>query len=701
MTQAAPSDFLHVSQQGGVAILTLMNPPVNALCAQLRGALMAAIAQATADRAVTAVILIGAGRGFSAGADISEFGAAPIIPRLAEVCALLEACPKPVIAAMDGFTLGGGLELAMAAHYRICSSTTRLALPEVTLGILPGAGGTQRLPRLIGMAAALDMMLTGAALPAAKAQSLGLIDQIATGDLLEHALHLAATHPAPRPTSAQPVVNADDGAQVIAKARAALPARARAVTAPNAILDCAATTLTTPFETGMQIEASAFAKCLQSPERAGLIHAFFAERASAKLPQSSRTPPRPLHQLGVVGGGTMGAGIAVAALDAGFDVTMVERDSVSMVRGRANVEAVYDRLITKNRLSLAAKAETLGRFHTTTAYADLANADLVIEAVFEDLAIKRAVFENLDRVLRPDAVLASNTSFLDIDQIAATTSRARNVLGLHFFSPANIMKLLEIVVPSAAADDTVATGFAFAKRLGKVAVRAANSDGFIGNRILNAYAEAASFMVEDGASPYDIDAAIVGFGFPIGLYAMFDLAGNDIVWADRKRRMATRPPGARYADFADLLCEQGWFGQKTGQGFYTYGPDSRQGTPDPQVLALIAASRSAKAIVPRTFGPDEILQRYLAAMVNEAARLLAEGVALKPSDIDVTFVHGYGFPRHRGGPMHFADSYGLAKMLADIRRFEHEDPVFWAPAPLLVDLVTRGATFASLNPPRD
>jgi 3-hydroxyacyl-CoA dehydrogenase len=466
---------------------------------------------------------------------------------------------------------------------------------------------------------------------------------------------------------------------------------------PLKIIEAVRASVELPFDEGMALERRLFLACIDSPQRAGLIHAFFAEREVSKVPEARAAAPRTVASLAIIGGGTMGAGIAVAALDAGLPVVMVERDADSIARGVANVSKVYDGLVAKGRMTEAQKAATLARFKPSTDYADLANTDLVIEAVFEDLDVKKAVFQQLDTVCKPGAVLATNTSYLDIDAIAASTSRPQDVIGLHFFSPANIMKLLEIVVPAQVSPDVVVTAFELAKRMKKVPVRAGVCDGFIGNRILATYKQAADYMMEDGASPYEIDAAVRGFGYPMGPCQVTDLAGGDIGWATRKRRAATRDPKARYVEIADRICERGWFGQKTGRGFYLYPQGARTGQPDPEVLAIVDAERAKKGIKPRSFSPEEIMHRYMAAMVNEGAKVLADGIALRPLDIDVTFLYGYGFPRFRGGPMKYADTVGLANILADIRAFAQEDPLFWQPAPLLEKLVAEGKDFASLN----
>ena len=483
----------------------------------------------------------------------------------------------------------------------------------------------------------------------------------------------------------------------IDSARAETAKKSRGLFSPLKIVDAVQGALELPFDEGQALERKLFLECLDSPQRAGLVHAFFAERETARAPETRSAKPRPINSIGVVGGGTMGAGIAVAVLDAGLPVTMIERDDEALARGRKHVDKVYDGLIAKGRITQDAKNATMARLNGSTSYDALAQADLVIEAVFEDMAVKHAVFAELDRVCKPGAVLATNTSYLDIDDIAAAISRPQDVVGLHFFSPANIMKLLEIVVPSKVADDVVATAFDLAKKLRKVPVRAGVCDGFIGNRILAVYGQAAHAMMEDGASPYQIDKALRDFGYPMGPFQVSDLAGGDIGWATRKRRAATRDPRARYVQIADRLCERGWFGQKTGRGYYLYPDGARIGTPDPEVEAIIDGERARAGKTPRSFSDAEIVRRYLAAMINEGANVVHQKIALRPLDVDVTFVHGYGFPRYRGGPMHYADTVGLPTILADIREFAREDPVFWQPSPLLVELVEKGANFASLN----
>jgi len=706
MTTPTESTVVRSARQGDVLCITIGNPPVNAISSAVRRGLKEAIEAADADGTVKAILIVGEGANFVAGADIREFGQAPQPPSLPEVCNRIEDCSKPVIAAIRGAALGGGLEIALGAHYRVALNDAKLGLPEVQLGLMPGAGGTVRAPRLAGAQAALELMLSGRHIKAKEALSLKLVDRLAEGEDaqaagLAYAKELLAQGAGVRRTrDAQGLADRAASQAAIDAAMADTAKKSRGLFSPMKIVEAVQNNLDKPFEEAVKLEREAFLACIDSPQRAGLIHAFFAEREVAKVPEAKAAQPRALNAVGIVGGGTMGAGIAVSALDAGLPVVMVERDQVSIDRGRANVEKVYDGLVAKGRMTAEAKAAVMSRYTGSTDYAAFKDVDLVIEAVFEDLEVKKAVFKELDRVCKAGAVLATNTSYLDIDAIAASTSRPQDVVGLHFFSPANIMKLLEIVVPAKVSADVVATAFALAKRMKKVPVRAGVCDGFIGNRILAVYKQAADYIMEDGASPYEIDEAVRGFGYPMGPFQVTDLAGGDIGWATRKRRAATRDPKARYVEVADRVCECGWFGQKTGRGFYLYPQGARVGQPDPEVLAIVDAERQKKCIVPRKFTAEEIMRRYMAAMVNEGAKVVAEGIALRPLDVDVTFLYGYGFPRHRGGPMKYADMVGLPKILEDIRTFAKEDPLFWKPAPLLEKLVAEGKDFASLNQPQ-
>jgi len=696
------SSVVTTALQGDVLVVTIDNPPVNALGAAVRQGLLAAMQQAQADAAVAAVLLVGAGKAFIAGADIREFGKPPVAPLLPEVCRAIENLNKPVVAVLHGAALGGGLEVALSAHYRLALPAATLGLPEVNLGLLPGSGGTQRAPRLMGVQAATTLMLSGQPLKAQAALQAGLVDKLVEGtDPLAAGMaylrELLAANAPVRRTRDLAIAEPQAALAWLDEQKAETAKKSRGLFSPLKIIECVHAALQLPFDEGMARERALFMECLDSPQRAGLIHAFFAEREVVKVPEAQAAQPRPVASIAVIGGGTMGAGIAVAALDAGLPVTMIERDAESIARGRANVEKVYNALVAKGRMTDAAKAAVMAPYTGSTDYADIAQVDLVIEAVFEDIEVKKAVFRELDRVCKPGAVLATNTSYLDIDAIAAATRRPQDVVGLHFFSPANIMKLLEIVVPAQVAPDVVATAFELAKKLKKVPVRAGVCDGFIGNRILAVYKQAADYLLEDGASPYEIDAAVRGFGFAMGPFQVTDLAGGDIGWATRKRRAATRDPKARYVEIADRICERGWFGQKTGRGFYLCPEAARTGQPDPEVLAIVDAERAKKGVTPQSFTADEIMRRYMAAMVNEGANVVHEGIALRPLDVDVTFVAGYGFPRHRGGPMKWADMTGLPQLLADIEAFAKEDPLFWKPSPLLVQLVREGRNFDSLN----
>lgn len=705
MNPSTPQSVVSRSLHGNLLVVTLDHPPVNALSVDVRQGLVDAIDAAEHDAAVAAVLIVGAGRNFIAGADIREFGKPPLPPALPMVCNRIEACAKPVVAAIHGAALGGGLEIALAAHYRLAVRGAKLGLPEVQLGLLPGSGGTQRTPRLIGVAPALDLMLSGRHARAEEALSLGLVDRLgATDDVLGEGLaytrELLAAKAGVRPTRAAKTLadaDADANRAALDSARKDTATRARGLFSPSKIIEAVQAALTLPFDEGLALERKLFLECVDSPQRAGLIHAFFAEREVAKAPETQAARARPIAAIGVVGGGTMGAGIAVAVLDAGLPVTMIERDDAALARGRAHIERVYDGLVAKGRMKAEAKEAALARFAGSTSYDALSNVDLVIEAVFEDMNVKKAVFAELDRVCKPGAILATNTSYLDIDEIAGTTSRAADVIGLHFFSPANVMKLLEIVVPSRVGADVVATSFELAKQLRKVPVRAGVCDGFIGNRLLAVYRTAADYLMEDGASPYQIDRAMREFGYPMGPYQVVDLAGGDIGWAARKRRAPTRDARMRYVEIADRLCERGWFGQKTGRGFYRYEQGARVGTPDPEVEAIIESERLRAGITPRSFTDDEIVRRLMCAVINEAANVVREGIALRPLDVDVALMYGYGFPRYRGGPMKYADTLGLPNVLADLERLSQEDAFFWQPSPLIVELVQRGADFASLN----
>ena len=684
-----------------VAVVTVDNTPVNALSQAIRSGLSEAFGRFQADDTAEIAVIVGAGRMFIGGADISEFGKPPQSPSLPDVINQIENSTKPVVAAIHGMALGGGLEVAMGAHYRIALPGTRLGLPEVKLGIMPGAGGTQRMPRVVGVETALRMITSGTPVTENDALQSGLIDQIGEGsDIREAALGYAQSllsDKAPaRPVSGMP--RATDGDGAIQSWRAKLKKSLRGEVAPLVAVDAVEASIGKSFAGGMEEERRLFMHLMDTPQRAGLIHAFFAERAVAKLPEIAGIAPRDFTRIGVIGGGTMGAGIATSAVLNGLAVTLVERDSEAADKARTTIASNLDAAVKRGKLNVEKRDAILNDALTTvTDYDALSDVDLVIEAVFESMDVKKEVFAKLDEILPRGAILATNTSYLDVDEIAASTSRPEDVIGLHFFSPAHIMKLLEVVVAGKSAPDVVSTAFALAKKLRKTGVRAGVCDGFIGNRILSHYRTAADHMVLDGASPYQIDKALTDFGFAMGPYQVSDLAGLDIGYATRQRKAADAHPRDRYPAFADALYHKGWLGQKTGHGYYIYEKGDRKGQPDPEVEQIIAQARKEAGTSIRTFTDDEIVRRYMAAMVNEGARVVEAGIAQRPLDVDVVFLYGYGFPRWRGGPMKYADMRGLDSILADIRTFAETDDHFWTPAPLLEKLVAEGRNFDNLN----
>ncbi|WP_170432478.1 3-hydroxyacyl-CoA dehydrogenase NAD-binding domain-containing protein [Ruegeria arenilitoris] len=688
-----------------MAVIAVNNPPVNALSHGVRLGLVEAIGRFAADGQAKIAVLVGAGRTFIAGADIKEFGKPLKVPDLEDVNAALDDLQKPIVCSLHGTALGGGFELALSCHYRVALDTARVGLPEVHLGLIPGAGGTQRLPRLTGIAAAADIVSTGRQVPANEALNLGIIDEIADGTDpraagIAFAKKLVAEGKSPnriRDLTDKIAPDRDNAAlfrQLIETARR----KAKGQQSPVAAVESAIAAASLPFDQGLRQERQTFDALVETDQSKALIHAFFAEREVAKIPELAAGKTRDLNEAAVIGGGTMGSGIAMALLTAGFKVCMLERDQQGAERGQKNVQALLDGALKRGKISSERHAGLSNTaFSVTTDVSDLSDADVIIEAAFEDMDIKKSLFRQLDAHTKPDAILASNTSFLDIDEIASVTSRPANVLGLHFFSPAHIMKLLEIVVGKQTSPDVVATGFALAKRLKKVGVRAGVCDGFIGNRILDHYLDLVSNLVEDGTSPYAIDAAVTELGFPMGPHQMLDLAGLDIVYANRRRKLSNGWVGRYSADYMDQITKLERLGQKTGRGMYLYADGDRSGKPDKDVLSIIADIQTRKDIAPRSLRTEGIQKRYLAAMVNEGARILEEGVALRPLDIDMAMIFGFGFPRWRGGPMKYADLIGLDVVLADIRRFEEEDPDFWSPAKLLVDLAGRGQTFDTLN----
>ena len=693
------SDKISYSCHGDIAILTVQNPPVNALSQPVRQGLWDGMDRAEAEQGIRAIMIVGEGRAFFAGADITEFGKPPLKPHLPDLINRIESSPLLIVASMHGVSLGGGLEVALGCHYRIAVPTACVGLPEVHLGLLPGAGGTQRLPRLAGVIAALELMTTGRHVDAEEGHKLGIIDKIQDGDPnlngIAYTQKLLDQNTPRRPVSDMPApekINWDEAFEKALKSGRGQISPAWCVRAVQASVE-------KPFEEGLEAERQIFYDLMQTEQRQGMIHAFFSQRAVSNLPELKGITPRPLKNIALIGGGTMGAGIATSALLSGLKVTVLEMNKHA-------TQAAFDRI--ENNLSGAKKRGKIDSqqyenmvnhsLKLVTDYGKLSDMDLVIEAVFEEMAVKKRVFEELDRICKPGTILASNTSYLDINEIAASTSRPADVLGLHFFSPAHVMKLLEVVVADATAPDVAATGFALGKTLGKISVRAGVCDGFIGNRILSTYRAAADHMILDGASPFEIDKALEEFGFAMGPFAVADLAGLDISWAVRKRKEAEGlDPRTRDACYADKLCEDGHFGQKTGKGYYDYTAGAKSRLPNPDVMPLIEAERQEKAIKPRKFGDTEIVRRYLAAMVNEAAKVVGEGIARRPLDVDMTLLFGYGFPRHWGGPLKWADIVGLEGLLRDIECYAQEDPYFWQTAPLLKRLVAEGRVFDDLN----
>lgn len=691
------SDKIAYARNGDIAVLTIQNPPVNALGHAVRQGLMERMDQAEADNGVRAVLIVGDGRAFIAGADITEFGKPPMSPSLPDVVDRIEASPLLVVASMHGVSLGGGLEVALGCHYRIAVPSARIGLPEVHLGLIPGAGGTQRLPRVTGVEVALDIMTTGRQVGAKEAAAMGVIDVVQDGDALENGLayaeKLLTGGAKRRPVSEMPAPTAIDWDA----AYDATLARGRGQISPAQSVRAVQASVEKPFNEGLLVERQIFMDLLKSDQSKGMIHSFFSERAVGNLPELKGITPRSIDHIGVIGGGTMGAGIATAALLSGLRVTMLEMTADAG-------EAAYGR-IAGNLAGALKRGKITAEQHETilsqalnviTDYAGLSDADMVIEAVFEEMSVKKRVFIQLDAVCKQGAILATNTSYLDVNEIASVTSRPQDVIGLHFFSPAHVMKLLEVVVADKTAIDVVATGFELGKRLKKVSVRAGVCDGFIGNRILATYRAAADQMVMEGASPYDIDKALEKFGFAMGPYAVADLAGLDIGWAVRKRKRAEAGIEG-VSTYADKICEAGNFGQKTGKGYYDYAAGAKARVPNPEVMDLIEAERAEFGSVSHDFTETQIVRRYMAAMVNEAAKVVGEGIARRPLDVDMTLLFGYGFPRYHGGPLKWADIVGLPDLLSDIEGYAKQDVAFWAPAPLLKELVASGKTFDELN----
>lgn len=652
MAEIQFSESVSARLEGGVLVVTIDNPPVNALSAHVRSGLMAALEHAASLPTIRGVVITGAGSTFIGGADIREFGKPPVAPTLPDVIERIEAFEKPVVAAVNGAALGGGCEVALACHGRIAGEKASFGLPEVKLGLVPGAGGTQRLPRLIGIVAAIDLIGTGRAVKAAEAVTLGLADSVAA-DPVGAALAFVQEHAAKALHRTGMIAVPPADAAAISATEAKVLAKARGQAAPAEAVRLVKAAGELDLKQGLTEERATFLRLRDSTESAALRHVFFAERAAGKVEGLDKVSPRRIETVGVVGTGLMGSGIAVSALTSGYRVVALEHTEEAAASGRTRIAETLEKTARSGRLTAAGRDDCLARLQTTAEAGDLANADLVIEAVFDDLAIKTDLFRKLDGVVAPGAILATNTSYLDPDAIAAATADPSRVVGLHFFSPANVMRLVEVVNCAKTTPDVLASALAFVKRLGKLPVVSGVTEGFIGNRIFSAYRREAEFMLEDGALPEQIDAALEAYGFPMGIFAVNDMAGLEIAWARRKRQAATRDPAARYVEIADRLCEAGRLGRKSDRGWYAY-PDGKR-TVDPEVTAVIEAARAVKNITPRDFTADEIVSRLLKAMADEGTALLAEGIAARPRDIDLVLINGYGFPAHKGGPMFAAE----------------------------------------------
>lgn len=691
----------HYELNRDVAIVTLNNPPINGLGLDLRVGIIAAIDRANADPAVRAVVLIGSDRAFSGGADIREFGTTKSgqEPTLLTVISTLEASDKPVVAAIGGACMGGGLELALGCHFRVAKSDAAIALPEVKLGILPGAGGTQRLPRLIPLDAALNMIVSGNTVPAARFKGMALFDEVVEGDLLTAAIDFAnkaVTKNYALKRVRDIKIDAPEAESYLQFARNSVSTMSKNYPAPLKCVETVAAAFK-PFDEGMKIEREAFVTLMNTPESRALRHAFVGERACTKIPDvPADTPLRKIENVAVIGAGTMGGGIAMNFLNAGIPVVLLEMKQEALERGIATIRKNYENSRKKGKLSAEKLEARMALLTPTLSYEEIRQADLVIEAVFEEIGVKEQIFKKLDEVMKHGAILASNTSTLDINRIAGFTKRPQDVVGLHFFSPANVMRLLEVVRGEKTAKDVLATVMQIAKKIKKVAVVSGVCDGFIGNRMLKFYIEQAMALVEEGAAPQQIDRALEKWGMAMGPFRMSDLAGLDIGWSIRKRLYAENH-NAKRAAIADQLCELGRFGQKTGKGWYAYAPGQRDAQPDQIVEEIIVSYRKSVGITPRKVLDEEIVERCIYALTNEGARILEEGIAARASDVDMVYLTGYGFPAHRGGPMLYADMMGLPNVVRSMRRFALApggDARFWQPAALLVQLAEAGQSFS-------
>ena len=699
------TDLIQLTKENDIAVITINNPPVNALSPGVPEGISEALDQIAQDADTRAVVLIGGGRTFIAGADIKEFGkmtsgkvrGAGLLPFLLKI----EDSKKPVVVAIHGTAFGGGLEVAMACHYRVAVSSAQVGQPEVKLGIIPGAAGTQRLPRLAGVAKAVEMCTTGNPIKAAEALQFGVVDRIIEGDLLSGALAFAreiAAKPAPKTRERNEKLGDDAAnAPIFSAARETVAKKQRGLLAPAAAITAIEAATTLPFAEGCQLEQKLFGECLFSDQSKALIHVFFSEREVGKIPDVPKeTPLLPIRSAAVVGAGTMGGGIAMVLANAGIPVLLKDADQPALDRGLATIRSNYANSVKRGRFTPQDAEERLQRITATLSYDDFAKVDLVIEAVFEGMALKKEVFQELDRVCKPGAILASNTSTLNIDEIASATTRAPYVIGTHFFSPANVMRLLEIVRGKATSKEVIATCMQLAKSLGKIGVLVGNCRGFVGNRMFGPYRREAQFLVEEGASVAAVDKALADFGMAMGPLATGDLAGLDVGWRIRKEYRHLEKPGIRQPFVEDNLCELGRFGQKVKAGWYKYD-EQRRAMPDPVVDELIRKWVTEAGIPQREISAAEIVDRCLYALVNEGARILEEGYALRASDIDIIYLNGYGFPGYRGGPMWYADTVGLKKVYARISEFHRQHGEIWQPAPLLARLAEQGKTFAQFG----
>jgi len=690
---------------GSVALITLSNPPVNGLGHATRLSITDNLQKANDDDAVKSIVITGAGKAFSGGADIKEFGSSKAMqePNLLSVILAIENSTKPVVAAIHSVCMGGGLELALGCHYRIAAPGCSVALPEVKLGLLPGAGGTQRLPRALGVEPALNMIVSGEPVKSellAQIPGQKLFDKMASSletladEAFAFAQAIADTRPLPLVRDLP--CKHRNGDAYFQFARNMVKGMAKNFPAPLKCVDAVEAATKQKFDDGMRFERDLFINLMWTPESRALRHIFMAERAASKIPDvPADTPKREINSIAVIGAGTMGGGIAMNFLNAGIPVKMLEMKPEALERGIATMRKNYESQVKKGKLKQDKYEQRMSLLSTTLSYDDLSGSDMVIEAVFEEMGVKEAVFKELDRVMKPGAILASNTSTLDLNQIASFTSRPEDVVGLHFFSPANIMKLLEVVRGDKTAKDVMATVMAVAKKIRKTAVVSGVCDGFIGNRMIEQYGRQGGFLLDEGCTPAQVDKAIEKFGFAMGPFRMGDLAGNDIGWAIRKRRYQEKP-GMKYSKTADLLCEKGRFGQKTGAGWYDYVAGKRDAIPNSEVVTMIEENRQSLGITPRKISDEEIVQRLVYSLVNEGAHILEEGIASKASDIDMVYLMGYGFPIYRGGPMLYADQVGLFNVVQAMNRFAKnplDDASFWQPAPLLARLAAEGKTF--------